>query len=79
MNYAMPCCLDKRHICELYHVVLFLYLSLHLSTMFVYLTALRVHQPFELVMEKSGVKTRSSEQTMLPGEADMLLVTDSSS
>ena len=34
--------------------------------MFVYSTALPVHQPFELVMEKSGVKTRSSEQTMLP-------------
>ena len=30
-------------------------------------------------MEKSGVKTRSSEQTMLPAEADILLVTDSSS
>ena len=47
--------------------------------MFVYSTALPMHQPFELVMEKSGVKTRSSEQTMLPGEADILLVTDSSS
>ena len=23
VNYAMPCCLGKRHICELYHVVLF--------------------------------------------------------
>ena len=44
-----------------------------------YSTALPVHQPFELVMEKSGVKTRSSEQTMLPAEADILLVTDSSS
>ena len=38
-----------------------------------------VYQPFELVMEKSGVKTRSSEQTMLPAEADILLVIDSSS
>ena len=47
--------------------------------MFVYSTALPVHQPFELVMEKSGVKTRSSEQTMLPVEVDILLVTDSSS
>ena len=47
--------------------------------MFVYSTALLVRQPFELVMEKSGVKTRSSEQTMLPGEPDMLLVIDSSS
>ena len=79
VNYAMPCYLGKRHICELYHAVLFLYFSLLLSTMFVYSTALPVHQPFELVMEKSGVKTRSSEQTMLPAEADILLVTDSSS
>ena len=47
--------------------------------MFVYSTALPVHQPFELVMEKSGVKTRSSEQTMVPAEADILLVTDRSS
>ena len=47
--------------------------------MFIYSTALPVHQPFELVMEKSGVKTRSSEQTMLPSEADILLVTYSSS
>ena len=29
-------------------------------------------------MEKSGVKTRSSEQTMLSDEAHVLLVTDSS-
>ena len=46
--------------------------------MFVYSTALPVHQPFELV-EKSGVKTRSSEQTMLSDEAHVLLVIDSSS
>ena len=79
VNYVMPCCLAKCHICELYHAVLFLYFSLLLSTIFVYSTALPVHQPFELVMEKSRVKTRSSEQTMLPAEADILLVTDSSS
>ena len=84
VDYAMPCCLGKRHICELYHAVLFFYFSLLLSTMFVYSTALPIHQPFEhqpfeLVMEKSGVKTRSSEQTLLPAEADILLVTDSSS
>ena len=47
--------------------------------MFVYSTALPVHQPFELVMEKFGVKTSSSEQTMLRAEADIWLVTDSSS
>ena len=38
-----------------------------------------MYQPFEPVMEKSRVETRSSEQTMLPAEADILLVTDSSS
>ena len=79
MNYAMPCCLDKRHICELYHAVLFLYFSLLLSTMFVYSTALPVHKPFELVMVKSGVKTRSSEQTMVRIEAYISMVTGSSS
>jgi hypothetical protein len=47
--------------------------------MFVYSTALPVHQPFESVMEESGVKTWSSEQTMLPAEVDILLVTESSS
>ena len=46
--------------------------------MLVHSTALPMHQPFELVMEKSGVKTRSSEQTMLLAEADILLVTKSS-
>ena len=75
----MPCCLSKRHICELYHVVLFLYFSLLLSTMFVYSIVLHVHRPFELVMEKSGVETRYSEQTMLSGEVHVLLVTYSSS
>ena len=37
-----------------------------------------MHQPFEAVMEVSGVKIRYSEQTMLPAEADILLVTKSS-
>ena len=37
-----------------------------------------MHLPFGTVMEKSGVETRSSEQTMLD-EAHVLLVTDSSS
>ena len=47
--------------------------------MFVYSTALLVHQPFGTVMETSGAETRSSEQTMLSDEAHVLLVTDSSS
>ena len=38
-----------------------------------------MNQPFEWVMEKSGVKTRSSEQIVLPVEADLLLGPDSSS
>ena len=41
-----------------------------------------VYRPFELdgVMAVSkGAKTHSSQKTMLPAEADILLVTDSSS
>ena len=47
--------------------------------MFIHSSTLPVHQPFESVMGKSGVKTRSSEQLVLPIDADFLLVTDSSS
>ena len=79
VNYAMPCCLANHHVCELYHAIIFLYYVLHLSTTFVYSTTLPVHQPFKAVMEVSGVKTRYSEQTMLPAKADILLATESSS
>ena len=90
--WIMQCYLVARHyVCELCNAMLFrqapymwiiscrpfFYFSLLFSTMFVYSTALPVHQPFELLMEKSGLKTRSSEQTMLLAEADILLVTDS--
>ena len=74
----MPPWLASHLICELYHAIIFYYV-LNLSTILVHSITLPVHQPFELVMEKSRVKTRSSEQTMLPAEADILLVTDSSS
>ena len=47
--------------------------------MLLHSTALRVHQPFDTVMANSGVKTRSSEQTMLSDEAHISLVKDSSS
>ena len=57
----------------------FFYYMLNLSTILVHSITLPVHQPFGTVMEKSGVETRSSKQTMLPAEADILLVTDSSS
>ena len=46
--------------------------------MFIHSSTLPVHQPFESVMGKSGVKTRSSEQSVLPVDADFLLVRDSS-
>ena len=38
-----------------------------------------MYQPFEPVMEKSGVKTRSSEQAMVPVEAYISMVIGSSS
>ena len=57
----------------------FFYYVLNLSTILVHLITLPVHQPFDTVMEKSGVERRSSEQTMLSDEAHVLLVTDSSS
>src|SRR3989337_3335867 len=75
----MPSCLASHLICELYHAILFFHYVLHLSTMFVHSTTLRAHQPFDTVMENSGVRTRSSEQTMLSDEAHISLVTDSSS
>ena len=78
MNFAMPSCLASHLICKLYQAIFFCYI-LHLSTMLVHSTALRVHQPFDTVMANSGVKTRSSEQTMLSDEAHISLVTDSSS
>ena len=79
MNFAMPSCLASHLICKLYQAILFVCYILHLSTMLVHSTALRVHQPFDTVMANSGVKTRSSEQTMLSDEAHISLVTDSSS
>ena len=57
----------------------FFCITFFLPSTFVYSTTLPMHQPFEAVMEVSGVKTRYSEQTILPGEADILLVTESSS
>ena len=92
-NYAMPSSLARHHIRESCNAILFSQSSymwivschiffhnlFHLSTMFIHSSTLPVHQPFESVMGKSGVKTRSSEQSVLPVDADFLLVTDSSS
>ena len=75
----MPSCLARHHIFELYLAISFFSLRFHLLTMFVHSTTLPVNQPFEWVMKKSGVKTSSSEQTVLPIEADLLLGPDSTS
>ena len=74
----MPPWLASHLICDLYHAIIFYYVF-NLSTILVHSITLPVHQPFGTVMEKSGVETRSSEQTMLSDEAHVLLVTDSSS
>ena len=47
--------------------------------MLVHSITLHAHQPFDTVMEKYEVETRSSEHTMLSDEVHVLLVTDSSS
>ena len=47
--------------------------------MLVHSTTVHVHQPFDTVMENFGVKTRSSQQTMLSDEEHISLVMDSSS
>ena len=78
----MPHVCFLYQICELYHAIIFLYYVFHLSTTFVYSTTLPVHQPFELegvMVVSKGEKTHSSEKTMIPVDADFLLVTDSSS
>ena len=74
----MPPWLASHLICELYHDIIFYYV-LNLSTILVHSITLPVHQPFDTVMEKSGVETRSSEQTMLSDKAHVFLVMDSSS
>ena len=62
-----------------YIMLSFFVLRVPFVDMFVYSTTLPVHHPFEAVMEVSRVKTRYLEQTVLPAEGDILLVTESSS
>ena len=85
--------LQRHYICELCNAMLFSQSSCMWIISCYHFFVLRVpfvdnvcifntlpmHQPFEAVMEVSGVKTRYSEQTMLPAEADILLVIESSS
>ena len=66
----------RHHICELSHAIFF-FITYSICRQSVY-TTLHVYQPFEPVMEKSGVKTRSSEQVMVPVKAYISMVTGSS-
>ena len=77
VNYAPPC--SQASYMWIISCHLFFHYVFHLSTICVYWTTLHVYQPFEPVMEKSGVKTRSSEQAMVPVEAYISMVTGSSS
>ena len=78
MNFAMPPWLASHLICELYHANIFYYV-LNMSIILVHSITLPVLQPLDVVIEKSGVETRSSEQTMLSYEVHVLPVTDRSS
>ena len=79
VNHAMPSCLASHHICELYCAILFsIMYSICQQCLYIHLLFLCISH-LESVTGKSGVKTRSSEQSVLPVDADFLLVTDSSS
>ena len=77
----MLSCLVRQHKYELFHALLYSPLSIApvYHTMSILSITFLVYQPFEMVMEKSGVKTRSSEQAMVPVEAYMSMVIGSSS
>src|SRR3989337_1974746 len=71
----MLSCLVRQHICELFHALFYSPLSIApvYYTMSVHSITFLVYQPFELegVMAVSkGVKTRSSEKTVFPVDAD---------
>ena len=74
-NCVMLSCLVRQHICELFHALFYSQLSIAsvYHTMYVHSITFLVYQPFELegVMAVSKrVKTRSSEKTVLPVDAD---------
>ena len=75
----MLSCLVRQHKCELFHALFYSPLSIAplYHTMHVHSITFLVYQPFELegVMAVSkGVKTRSSEKTVLPVDADRTTV-----
>ena len=75
----MLSCLVRKHKCELFHALFYSPLSIApvYLTMSVHSITFLVYQPFQLegVMSVSvGVKTRSSEKTVLPVDADRTTV-----
>ena len=68
----------RHHICELSNAIFF-YITYSICRQSMYIELLFMCIPFEPVMEKSRVKTRSSEQAMVPVEAYISMVTRSSS
>ena len=75
----MPSCLTRHHIFEWYlahpflHYISICWLCLYIKLLFLWISHLGGR------WKKSGVKTRPSEQTVLPVEEDLLLGLDSSS
>ena len=78
MNFAMPPWLATHLIFELYHAIIFL-LRVKFVNNFSTLNYSSCASVIRHGHGKSGVETRSSEQTMLSDEVHVLLVTDSSS
>ena len=74
----MPPWLASHLICELYHAIIFL-LRVKFVNNFSTFNYSSCASAIRHGHGKSGVETRSSEQTMLSDEAYVLLVTDSSS
>ena len=71
----MLSCLVRQHICELFHALFYSPLSIApvYHTMSVHSITFLVYQPFELegvMAVSSGVKTQSSNKTVLPVDGD---------
>ena len=78
-NYVLLFCLVRQHKCELFHALFSSLLSIApvYLTMSIHSITFIVYQPFQLegVMAVSvGVKTRSSENIVLPVDADRTTV-----
>ena len=75
----MISCLVRQHKCELFHALFYSALSVApvYHTMSVHSITFLVYQPFELegvMVVSKGAKTRSSQKTVLPVDADRTMV-----